>query len=574
MFFDLPRITVIGGQSAGKSSLVEAVSGVSQYAWTITELLCPMECTMSSSAASWSCRISLRIEYDSEGRLLGASNTTLFGPCLTDKGTVELWLRRAQAAILHPQLQPSFFLDMDETTLRQLGKKSQEPGDAGSRMLQFSKNTVHVDVKDPDIVDLSFTDLPGLIQNEHVDTIEMVRELVVSHISGQNTLILITIPMSDDMQNQEAVRLAKSADPDGTRIIGVLTKPDTLTAGAIGLRQLWRAVIEGQEHPLKHGYYCVRLPDDAERARKLSPAERERAAANFFDTTSPWTPAEIPDRRRFGIPNFVTDISRLLVGLIEKNLPNLRRSVDDLLQKCAADLGDLPPRAKTEPSAEVLLRVTNFCRELSEAVSGTSNKSFAQGNRRRYAEFKTDICRTRPNFQPFEAYYSDSGVDTCYSDSGRPASSASAASSTTTNLLNLHDVRVCIENSVGWELPGFVPFNATKTSSRDSPASRSGLLPCVVGSMAFPMICDMILTIYSKRFTDYVPLLIEHELHQRLEANLQQSLFGRLLKDPKKMAQLLEEDPVIADKRRMLEGKKSRLLEIKDKLDAFRSNDL
>lgn len=59
-----------------------------------------------------------------------------------------------------------------------------------------------------------------------------------SHISGQNTLILVAIPMSgeylsrynlsallneaepDDMENQQAVRLAKEADPSGERTIG------------------------------------------------------------------------------------------------------------------------------------------------------------------------------------------------------------------------------------------------------------------------------------------------------------------------------------------------------------------
>ncbi|KAF8869025.1 hypothetical protein BD779DRAFT_798310 [Infundibulicybe gibba] len=59
------------------------------------------------------------------------------------------------------------------------------------------------------------------------------------------------------------------------------------------------------------------LRDDVER-EKLSPAERERSAANFFDTTSPWTLAEIPGRRRFGIPNFVVDINQLLVRSTRK----------------------------------------------------------------------------------------------------------------------------------------------------------------------------------------------------------------------------------------------------------------
>lgn len=36
----------------------------------------------------------------------------------------------------------------------------------------------------------------GLIQNESADVIEVVRDLAVSRIKSDNTLILVTIPMS------------------------------------------------------------------------------------------------------------------------------------------------------------------------------------------------------------------------------------------------------------------------------------------------------------------------------------------------------------------------------------------
>ena len=93
-----------------------------------------------------------------------------------------------------------------------------------------------------------------------------------------------------------------------------MTKPDTLTQGATGSRMKWKRIMEGQEHPLKHGYYCVRLPDDEQRERKISPAELSRTAEEYFNGTSPWNSM---DRARFGIPNLVSDISRLLVNLIE-----------------------------------------------------------------------------------------------------------------------------------------------------------------------------------------------------------------------------------------------------------------
>ena len=100
---------------------------------------------------------------------------------------------------------------------------------------------------------------------------------------------------------------------------GVITKPDTLTRGATGLRQKWREILLNQssKHKLKRGYYCVRLPDDDERARKVGRAESQRIASDFFASNAPWN--EMPDdaSRRFGIPGFVADISAVLVELIE-----------------------------------------------------------------------------------------------------------------------------------------------------------------------------------------------------------------------------------------------------------------
>lgn len=80
------------------------------------------------------------------------------------------------------------------------------------------------------------------------------------------------------------------------------------------MRKRWQNVIEGREHKLKHGYYCVRLPDDEERTRKVTRADSVNTATEFFNNTPPWNTM---DRNRFGIPNLVTDISRLLANLIE-----------------------------------------------------------------------------------------------------------------------------------------------------------------------------------------------------------------------------------------------------------------
>ncbi|KJA20646.1 hypothetical protein HYPSUDRAFT_42960 [Hypholoma sublateritium FD-334 SS-4] len=448
--FDLPRVVVIGGQSSGKSSLVEAVSGIDVPRDSGTCTRCPMVCTMSSDVDAWSCSIAISHEFAADGQPLALPATTPFGPpVIQDKGAVELWIRRAQAAVLSPHRPPADFARMSEAEIRLNARADQ------ARILPFSKNAVQVSVNDPLATDLSFVDLPGLIQNAEADLIAIVRSLVESYVEGKNTLIVIAMPMSDDIEMMQAVVIAADADPDKERTIGVLTKPDTLTKGATGTREKWRAVLEGREHATTHGYYCVRLPDDDERQRKISAAEAQRTAARFFDSTAPWS--AMADRTRFGIPNFVRSISALLVARIEKNLPELRKAVADELGRCAAELAALPPRSDADPATEVILRVNAFCKDIADAVHGRSaDTRLARHNRARYAQFKDAIVQTTPDFWPFEIQTPLEGV----SPYGRHGSLLAHATRTAPRWLD--DVRAVIQRSIGWELPGEIPFEATK----------------------------------------------------------------------------------------------------------------
>jgi len=299
-----------------------------------------------------------------------------------------------------------------------------------------------VDISDPEATDLSFADLPGLIHNETQDKIDLVRSLVEEYIARPNTLILVTIPMSDNMENQQAVRLARDADFDGERTIGVLTKPDTLSTGATSARQRWKQVIDGRLHPLKHGYYCVRLPDDDERSRNVTGASLQRLNSEFFASTSPWN--EVDDHYRLGIPGFVSDISKLLIRRIELALPKLKEDVDRLLIECNEGLGNLPAVITNDPHTEILGRITRFCSALSDAVYGRSqDKSLVHADRNNYDVFKENIILTYPKFEPSTQLEVKKG---------EPLDP----------LMNLHDVRDVIKSKITWELPHNIPFEAKK----------------------------------------------------------------------------------------------------------------
>lgn len=456
---DLPKIVVIGGQSAGKSSLVEAVSGISVPRDAGTCTRCPMECTMGpSSDERWYCDITLRYEYDDIGIRLGSPKTEVFCPRIQKKGEVDLWLRRAQMAMLSPHKPHQDFTQMSQDDLRYVSGSD-------SRVRKFSRNTICVDIKDPEATNLSFLDLPGLIQNETEASIKLVKNLVEENIGGlksDNTLILVAIPMTDDMENQQAVLLARNADPQGLRTIGVLTKPDMLPAGATNARRKWKDILEGNlpQHSLKLGYYCVRLSDDDERARNISRSEAQALSDEFFETTPPW--CQLLDQARFGIPSFVNSMSALLVDMIEKNLPKMREDVAAQLNKHRRELLTLPLPATNDPSTEILLRVTKFCAGLSGAVAGDTHKDLAQRNRALYHDFKLSVRKTAPDFRPFDdhrKYSSPSYPD----EDGEQVSESSSANADGTGPLDLSYVRSVIKRSITWELPDHVPFDATKS---------------------------------------------------------------------------------------------------------------
>jgi GTPase SAR1 family protein len=151
----LPKIALIGNQSSGKSSLIEAISRVKVPRAAATCTRCPMEVILNrSGSATWNCTISLRIEHlDVPGT--GTVGTTIFATT-ENKAEVPLLLRRAQLAILNPGKPRSHFASLDEAHCEK-----------HPVAVKFSRNTVVMEIMGAE-VDVTFIDLPGIIANAEV----------------------------------------------------------------------------------------------------------------------------------------------------------------------------------------------------------------------------------------------------------------------------------------------------------------------------------------------------------------------------------------------------------------------
>ncbi|KAL4244709.1 hypothetical protein ABKN59_010897 [Abortiporus biennis] len=452
---DLPRIAVIGNQSAGKSSLVEAISGVTVPRDVSTCTRCPMECRLSHSQDEWSCQISIREEFDGFGHPRDQVQERRFGHRINDKKYVELMIQRAQASVLNPFLSRDTVAAMSLKELQQI-----------RNTLQFSQNIVCVDISGPELPDLAFIDLPGLIQNADQSVVRLVEDLVKSHIKG-NCLILVTLPMSDDIENQKAMRLAKDADPTGERTIGVMTKPDMLTAGGMKSRQIWLNILEGRTHPLKHGYYCTRQPDDDERSRGIGPDEARINEMDFFATNEPWSLSLT--RNRFGTKNLSESLSDHLSNIIDQSIPILLSAASKRRSIYEAELRSLHPVMTTDPTSHVFRLVSTLSNEMKLRVEGSpASPQVVQASKEAYRVFKRAIYSTTPTFIPFknaneQSQYPDSisGVSKFIADSSDEDFLGSEdQSSNTQQPMFLFDVRDFVQKSRLRELPNNVPYNA------------------------------------------------------------------------------------------------------------------
>ncbi|KAJ7443601.1 P-loop containing nucleoside triphosphate hydrolase protein [Mycena galericulata] len=388
---DLPQIVVIGSQSAGKSSLIESIAGITLPRAAGTCTRCPTECRLRYSDGPWKCIVQLRFITDKYGQPLAQPRTEAFGDPIVVKSQVEDRIRRAQRrAILHPSKLSRNFLNDNEDD---------------SPELSFSTNYISLEISGPELADLSFVDLPGLIasvsRGGNDRDIEMVENLVSAYISKPSTIVLLTIACETDFENQGAHHLTKKHDPEGKRTIGVLTKPDRISPGD---EERWLPLIRNEEEILENNWYCVKQPSSQD-LKKGTTWDDARARENeFFASTPPWSNLEPMYQKYLRTSNLVARLSSILSDLISKRLPHIQIELDNSIQQTRASLQKLPPPPSTDPVSEVAMLLLGFSGKLHTVLEGVPFPSgLIQSLRPVHEGFRCHIRRTAPDFRPFES---------------------------------------------------------------------------------------------------------------------------------------------------------------------------
>ncbi|RAH43516.1 putative dynamin GTPase [Aspergillus brunneoviolaceus CBS 621.78] len=346
-FVSLPQIIVCGDQSSGKSSVLEAISGVS---FPVKSNLCtrfPTELVLRQDA-SVGVRVSIVPHHsrsESEQRSLGSFCEELDG----FDGLPEL-IDNAKAAM----------------GISTHGKA-------------FSNDLLRVEVSGPDRPHLTIVDLPGLIHSEtkqqSAADVQLVQDVVQSYMKEPRSIILAVISAKNDYANQIVLRLAREADKSGNRTLGVITKPDTLVATSESER-MFISLARNRDVEFRLGWHTLRNMDSDQGTGTL--AERDQKEREFFSRGA-W--AEMP-ASLVGISSLRTRLSKLLLRQIAAELPSLIEEIEATEDECTLQLRKLgEPRATLDEQKVYLINISqSFQSLIKAAVDGTYNETFFEDN--------------------------------------------------------------------------------------------------------------------------------------------------------------------------------------------------
>ncbi|KAJ8606755.1 hypothetical protein CTAYLR_009566 [Chrysophaeum taylorii] len=307
--FDFPSIVVIGDQSAGKSSVLEAISGVQLLRGSGVVTRAPIELRLDGNGDD---ECVARVEAE------GASVAVV--PC----GELASALNETMRSALWSQ---------QNTAPRNKHHNHQ--------VLGVTDAVIRVRVTAAGVPDLTLVDLPGLarvaVQGQSADVPRLTKDLATKYIRSPNTIILVVVPCNADLATAEALQLAAEVDPDGKRTVGVLTKPDLMDPGT---EHTLGDVLDGRVVSLReHGYFVVR--NRGQRAidnnMDLDAALREERAF-FYERHQVFARlAREKHPGRFGVASLVRYLTKVLVQRIVAEIPALRGRVEDrILHESAA----------------------------------------------------------------------------------------------------------------------------------------------------------------------------------------------------------------------------------------------
>ncbi|XP_073717323.1 dynamin-1a isoform X2 [Misgurnus anguillicaudatus] len=321
---DLPQIAVVGGQSAGKSSVLENFVGkdfLPRGSGIVTRRPLILQLVQSPT------------EY---------------------------------AEFLH--CKGKKFTDFDEVRQEIEAETDRITGQNKG----ISPVPINLRVYSPHVLNLTLVDLPGMtkvpVGDQPADIEHQIRDMLMQFVTKDNCLLLAVSPANSDLANSDALKIAKEVDPQGLRTIGVITKLDLMDEGTDA-----RDILENKLLPLRRGYIGVvnRSQKDIDGRKDINAA---MAAERKFFLSHP-SYRHLADR--MGTPYLQKVLNQQLTNHIRDTLPGLRAKLQSQLLSIEKEVEEYKNFRPDDPSRKtkaLLQMVQQFSVDFEKRIEGSGDQ--------------------------------------------------------------------------------------------------------------------------------------------------------------------------------------------------------
>ncbi|KAM4613323.1 interferon-induced GTP-binding protein Mx3-like isoform 1-T2 [Polymixia lowei] len=364
----LPAIAVIGDQSSGKSSVLEALSGVALPRGNGIVTRCPLELKMKRKrkGEEWQGTISYAVKNG--------------GACLYHEECIE-----------------------DPSHVEQLIKQAQD--EMAGVGVAISEDLISLEIASPDVPDLTLIDLPGIarvaVKGQPENIGEQIKRLIHKFITKQETISLVVVPCNVDIATTEALKMAREEDPDGKRTLGILTKPDLVDKGT---EETVVQTIHNEVIHLKKGYMIVKCRGQQEILDQVSLKEATEREKAFFEEHTHFS--TLYEDGQASVPKLAEKLTLELYKHIEDSLPRLGEQIEMKLIEIQNELTRCGTGPPSEPSERVYFLIDKVTAFTQDAISLTTGEELKCGEklnifytlREEFGKWKAHLDRSGENF--------------------------------------------------------------------------------------------------------------------------------------------------------------------------------
>ncbi|CAN6460959.1 unnamed protein product [Victoria cruziana] len=307
----LPSVAVVGGQSSGKSSVLESIVG-----------------------------------RDFLPR----------GSGIVTRRPLVLQLHKTE------ERQPEYaeFLHLPKRRFTDFAAVRKEIQDETDRITgrnkMISPVPIHLSIYSPNVVNLTLIDLPGLtkvaVEGQPESIVLEIENMVRTYVEKPNCIILAISPANQDIATSDAIKLAREVDPTGERTFGVLTKLDLMDKGTNALD-----VLEGRAYRLQHPWVGIVNRSQADINKNVDMIAARRKEKEYFATSADYGHLA----SKMGSEYLAKLLSRHLESVIRSRIPNISSLINKSIDELESEMDHLGRPIAVDAGAQ-LYTILELCR--------------------------------------------------------------------------------------------------------------------------------------------------------------------------------------------------------------------